>query len=308
VIVAYTVLFPSGLGFPSMSSRSLRQPPYWPASTGWLIVSIIFANKLWILDATSMSLYWVARLPIERPKRAPSWLERREGKGQISHAPSGIDSVCQTASVKEETTIELAIENLLAREVVTPTARSRKNVMPPEAPVLGASSGRRAFYSPAAPIGRLRRWKIALSLAVVGALAAPFAFRTYKAHPTVWVPLTAKDKEERANYLDTDDCESFEDHFFDQRYERSDCDMLKREGLSTLNFKIRLGEELATGERDTFHTDLPKYWMVNVGTAAATAVSLFGLAYLIPMLIRGVAFLARGIAFLARRYWRWLNA
>src|ERR1019366_7405647 len=46
-----------------------------PASTGWLIVSIIFASKLWIGDVTSMSLYWVARLPIERPK------------GQTSHAP-----------------------------------------------------------------------------------------------------------------------------------------------------------------------------------------------------------------------------
>jgi hypothetical protein len=35
----------------------------WPASTGWLIISILFANKLWISDATSMSLYWAVCFP-----------------------------------------------------------------------------------------------------------------------------------------------------------------------------------------------------------------------------------------------------
>jgi len=49
------------------------------------------------------------------------------------------------------------------------------------------------------------------------------------------------------------------------------------------------------------HADLLQYLAMNVGVAAATAFSLFGLAYLIPMLIRGVVFLAR-------RCWRWLNA
>jgi hypothetical protein len=50
------------------------------------------------------------------------------------------------------------------------------------------------------PTVRLRQWKIALSLAVVGALAAPFAFGTYKARPTysVRVPLTAQEKEAAA--------------------------------------------------------------------------------------------------------------
>jgi len=32
-------------------------------STALLIVSIILLSKLWVLDPTSMSLYWVARLP-----------------------------------------------------------------------------------------------------------------------------------------------------------------------------------------------------------------------------------------------------
>jgi hypothetical protein len=30
-------------------------------STAWLVVSIFFLKMLWIMDATSMSLYWVVR-------------------------------------------------------------------------------------------------------------------------------------------------------------------------------------------------------------------------------------------------------
>jgi hypothetical protein len=39
-------------------------------------------------------------------------------------------------------------------------------------------------------VGRMRQWKIALSLAIVGAISAPIAFRTYKAWPEVhgWEP------------------------------------------------------------------------------------------------------------------------
>jgi hypothetical protein len=169
-------------------------------------------------------------------------------------------------------------------------------------PVLGASSGRHVFYSPAAHIGRLRQWKIALSLAVVGALAAPFAFGTYKTRPThlVWVPLTAHEKEQRAYYLDTDDCKSFDEGLSDPPNERFFCDVQNREGTIRY-FKMYMEEQLEKGGRKKLLADLPEYWAMNVGVAAATAFSLFGLAYLIPMLIRGVAFLAR-------RYWGWLNA
>jgi hypothetical protein len=160
-----------------------------------------------------------------------------------------------------------------------------------------------------APSGRrvLRQWKIALSLAVVGALAAPFVFRTYKARPVsaVWVtPLTAKDKEERAVYLDTNDCvASFEAASND----RSSCVFetgprdYPAPFSERLRFKRRIEEELERGKRQEWRADPPMYWVLNVVTAAAAFVVLFGLVYLIPMLIRGVAFLGR-------RYWRWLNA
>jgi hypothetical protein len=158
--------------------------------------------------------------------------------------------------------------------------------------------------SPAAPIGRLRQWKIALSLAVVGALAAPFAFGTYEAQPTysVWVPLTAQEKENLANFLRTDDCK------FLGKADQILCSIFP--GAEIQKEPIR--RELERGARETSHADLPKYWMMNVGIAAATAAGLFSLTFLIPMLIRGIAFLIpmliRGVAFLARRYWRWLNA
>ena len=147
-------------------------------------------------------------------------------------------------------------------------------------------------------IGRLRQWKIALSLAVFGALAAPFAFGTYKARPVsaVWVPLTAHDKEQRANYLDTNDCKSFDNNSSDELF----CYYDLRTGEK--DFKRRIEKELEWGtRRGGVHADLLQYLAMNVGVAATTAFSLFGLAYLIPMLIRGVVFLAR-------RCWRWLNA
>ena len=125
-------------------------------------------------------------------------------------------------------------------------------------------------------IGRLRQWKIALSLAVVGALAAPFAFGTYKARPVsaVWVPLTAHD---------TNDCKSFDNNSSDELF----CYYDLRTGEK--DFKRRLENELEWGtRRGGVHGDLLQYLAMNVGVAATTAFSLFGLAYLIPMLIRGV--------------------
>src|ERR1700722_5810427 len=103
----------------------MPSPAYgaWPASTGWLIASILFANKLWIGDVTSMSLYWVARLPIKRPK-ASSPLAQKSAGDQPEQSAAFVSAVvkCHT-----------------------------------------------------------RQRKIALSLAIVAAFAAPFVFRTYQA-------------------------------------------------------------------------------------------------------------------------------
>lgn len=188
-----------------------------PASTAALLISLLFANKLWILDATSMSLYWVARLPIERPK-ATSPLAPRQ------------------------------------------TARTGQSDEVPPIPV--------------APTVSTRHRKIALSLAVLGATAAPFVFGTYKAKPiyVVQVPLTDQIRDLRRYFV-----------YECKRQRRVYCE----EDIERAAYERRL--------------DLPKYLALNGGVAVTMFASVFALALLIPLMIRGCASLAR-------RYWDWLNA
>ena len=197
----------------------MRVERYGPASTGWLIVSILFANKLWISDATSMSLYWVTRLPI-KPTKAD-----------------------------------------------------------------------RAALAPSASKTNRRHQKIALSLAVVGALAAPFVSRTLKERPTssVMLPLTPEQKVEW-----TDEVQSYRNSGACERSgERAEID------CHAQHVYERLLEQGYVGP--VYRFDIFKYVAINIAVAAATFISVFVLAFLIPML-------ARGSVFFVRRYWRWLNA
>lgn len=201
----------------------MRAKRLWPASTGWLIASVMIAPGLWLLDMTSMSLYWVARLPIRRPKEqsSPEALRRD---------------------------VERSVSNRLA------TIRNR------------------------------RQWKIALSLAVVGALAGPFVFGTYNVGPTysAWVPLTAQQKANLAAFI---------------------------QGTCQRRPVYVQGVDICPMSRDEYEqggdyehrSDLPRYLVANGAAAVAAFVSVFLLAFLIPTLVRG-------LAFLIRRYWGWLNA
>ena len=49
----------------------------------------------------------------------------------------------------------------------------------------------------------MKLWKIAISLAAVGALGAPLIFGTWEVMPAkeVWVPLTEKRRQEIENYM-----------------------------------------------------------------------------------------------------------
>jgi hypothetical protein len=178
-----------------------------PASTGWLVASILFANKLWIMDATSMSLYWVARLPIKGLKE-------------------------QTSSL-------------------APSLRINRS-------------------------GHKRQWKIAVSLAVLGALAAPFVFRTYNYNPThmALVPLTAETEERYRYLLGEPACEK-------------SCNWIREDLLQRTAHERRF--------------NLPEYLLLNTIVAVVSFVGVFALSSLIPMLVRG-------LASLGRRYWKWLNA
>jgi hypothetical protein len=60
----------------------------------------------------------------------------------------------------------------------------------------------------------VKQRKIAISLAVVGAIAAPFALQTYEMYPTfsVLVPFSESEKEHRAAYLkETNNCQILKD-------------------------------------------------------------------------------------------------
>ena len=59
---------------------------------------------------------------------------------------------------------------------------------------------------------KVRRWKIAILVAVVGAIAAPFVFGTWKMPTTseTWVPLTADQKAKLDIYMqNTENCRTF---------------------------------------------------------------------------------------------------
>lgn len=133
---------------------------------------------------------------------------------------------------------------------------------------------------------RRRQRKIVLSIAVVTTLAAPFVFGTYRARPTysVWVPLTTQEQENlSARYHGGGYCQRSIDDVAD----RVVCRMLE--------------EEYEQGGRYEHPPNLQKYLAINAGVAMATFISVFALAFLIPML-------ARGSAFIVRRYWQWLDA
>jgi trehalose 6-phosphate synthase/phosphatase len=70
---------------------------------------------------------------------------------------------------------------------------------------------------------------------------------------------------------------------------------------SLVRYEEEYWQEFQQGGRYGGYPQLPKYLALNGGVAATTFVSIFGLAFLIPMLVRG-------FAFLIRRYWKWLNA
>lgn len=129
----------------------------------------------------------------------------------------------------------------------------------------------------------MRQWKIAVSLAVVGAIAAPLIFHTYKARPQVhgFLPLTAERKKEITAYLARlNNCRDFETIPMDKLPPEAD-DCFKMRGL------LRNGEYYS-------HLSVPKYLALNAAVAIAGFIAIFGLAMAVPALIR--------------RYWNWLNA
>ena len=119
---------------------------------------------------------------------------------------------------------------------------------------------------------KVRRWKIAILVAVVGAITAPFVFGTWKMQPMseTWVPLTADQKANLGTYMQsTENCRIFEAAFWDKVL----CDMELE--------KLRAG-----GEYQYLYLSASKYLAVNFATALGAFISVFGLTFLLPDLFR----------------------
>jgi hypothetical protein len=136
----------------------------------------------------------------------------------------------------------------------------------------------------------MKQRKIAISLAVVAAIAAPFVSRTYKAQPVskTWVPMTAEMKEELiASQKRSSNCRKF-------------VDQLQQLGKSASIFDAgaldACREEQKILEERGQYLQRPStllYLALNAAAAVVGFVLVFGLTFLLPAL--------------ARRYWRWLN-
>jgi hypothetical protein len=162
------------------------------------------------------------------------------------------------------------------------------------------------FRAGATPV---KQRKIAISLAVVGAIAAPFVTGAWKMARMAWVPVpfSAQEKERRASYLkETNNCQTLTDRI----------EQLKKTDPSDFNVADKAIREMekqaAINQADDAEYDcqraqrefqrgwvyewLPntdKYLLFNSMAASAGFVSVFAVTYLLPAL--------------ARRYWRWLN-
>ena len=125
----------------------------------------------------------------------------------------------------------------------------------------------------------MRQWKIAISLAIVGVVAAPFVFGTWKVRPRseVLVPLTAEEKERITAYMErTENCEKGIER---SRLARFMCEQDQ--------------EDLQRGAKSQSYLSVPKYLAINIAAALIASVGIYGLVFLVPALVR--------------RYWKWLN-
>jgi hypothetical protein len=130
----------------------------------------------------------------------------------------------------------------------------------------------------------MKQRKIAISLAVVGAIAAPFVFQTYNKGywpqtwkplgywRETWQPLTA---EERQRYTENINRPCSPDEYL--------CPL----------FKSFMQKDIDNGGVYVWERTLAPYLLSNAIAVVATFIIIFGLTYLLPAI--------------TRRYWRWLK-
>jgi hypothetical protein len=147
----------------------------------------------------------------------------------------------------------------------------------------------------------VKQRKIAISLAVVGAIAAPFVFDTYSEWPMAYglVPLTGEEKVTIAAELKkTNNCQMYEYGFNEALRGVEDPNKKTEMLLNNDNFlrgsSCREGQRrLEAGGDFKEYPDTSKYLTINAAIVGSAFAVIYGLAFFLPAL--------------ARRYWRWLN-
>jgi hypothetical protein len=139
----------------------------------------------------------------------------------------------------------------------------------------------------------MKKWKVALSLAVIAAIAVPALAGTWQLAPRRWVDLTVSQRGSMAsNLLLTRDCTDFRD---------VDDTPLENEVLSSTSRKSVL-EIICPGmlktytEGGSWHPPERVSWAYVVRNLRVAAIA-FGLTFALAMVIPVIA----------RRYWQWLR-
>ena len=143
----------------------------------------------------------------------------------------------------------------------------------------------------------MKQWKVALFLAILGAIAAPFVTHTVRMRPTTqtWIPLTQDEKERiSAEMSKTSNCRTLSEQFDAKKSTgikpsvEDFMDVISRDSICRDQLK-----SLELGGYVESHPSILKYAAFNLASALAGFGIVFGAAMVIPFLIQ--------------HYWRRLN-
>jgi hypothetical protein len=161
---------------------------------------------------------------------------------------------------------------------------------------------------------KVKLWKVAISLAAVGAVAAPGIFGIWGFMPKkeVWVPLTEEERQQGENLLKSNACVfekvSCDDHdpFYNRLWTGNPLRCYRSRGCTA--YKLL---DLEKGRRKVEQRDLFKYWVINLEVAFAVFVGIFGLVMVLPAFALWYWIFAlwywRWLRTIALRYWGWLK-
>jgi len=128
----------------------------------------------------------------------------------------------------------------------------------------------------------MKHWKIAISLAILGAIAAPFITRTVTMEPTTesWVALTQDEKERiSAELSETSNCRTLSEQFDAKKNMGNKpsvedfMDAISRDSICRDQLK-----SLELGGHAESHPSLLKYAAFNLASALAGSGIVFGIA------------------------------